>query len=52
MTVHAIVSEFATLARLPEFSLSELGVARIRLDDAVDIDFEYDAANKVRNCSA
>jgi hypothetical protein len=47
MTVHAIISEFATLARLPEFSLSELGVARICLDDAVEIDFEYDAANEV-----
>jgi hypothetical protein len=47
MTVHAIIGEFASLAKLPEFSLSELGVARIRLDDAVDIDFEYDAVNNV-----
>lgn len=47
MTVHAIIKEFSKLAKLPGFSLNELGVARLRIDDEVDIDFEFDTTNQV-----
>lgn len=47
MHAHDIVREFGALAKLPEFSLDERGMARMQLDSTIIIDFEYDATNDV-----
>lgn len=47
MHAHDIVREFGALAKLPEFSLDDRGMARMQLDSTIIIDFEYDATNDV-----
>jgi hypothetical protein len=47
MHAHDIVREFGALAKLPEFSLDERGMARMQLDSTIIIDFEHDATNDV-----
>ena len=47
MHAHDIVREFGALAKLPDFSLDDRGMARMQLDSTIIIDFEYDATNDV-----
>lgn len=47
MHAHDIVRDFGALARLPDFGLDDRGMARLQLDGALIIDFEFDAANNV-----
>lgn len=47
MHAHDIVREFGALAKLPEFSLDDRGMARMQLDSTIIIDFEYDSTNDV-----
>jgi hypothetical protein len=43
MNAHALIQDFGAAAGLPEFKLDERGLARLKLDGELVIDFEYEA---------
>lgn len=47
MNAHDLIKDFGMCSGLPEFALDDRGLARLKLDDDILIDFEFDSSQEL-----